>query len=97
MTETTSTTPEARARKRAKDFTDVMWHVASYIIINAFLWTLDIVTGGLNWAFWVTIGWGIGVAFHLAFYWIGENDEDGRAYQRFLAKEQKLAETKSRQ
>ncbi len=79
-------TPEERAQRRAKDRTDVMWHIATYVIINAFLWSIDIVTGGTTWAFWVTAGWGIAVAFHVANYLIDERS-GRRAYQRYLAEE----------
>ena len=27
-------TPEERAAKRVKDYTDVMWHAATYVIIS---------------------------------------------------------------
>jgi len=36
MTTAAHGTPEARAAKRVKDRTDVMWHVATYLIINGF-------------------------------------------------------------
>jgi hypothetical protein len=81
-------TAEGRALKRAKDSTDVMWHVAVYAIVNIFLWFIDIAQGGgLNWAFWPTIGWGIAVAFHVASYVIDDSGTKGRMYQRFLAEE----------
>lgn len=37
----------------------------SYLIINAFLWILWAITGtdGSIWPIWVTLGWGIGLAF----------------------------------
>ncbi|MCP4435251.1 MAG: 2TM domain-containing protein [Actinomycetia bacterium] len=36
----------------------------SYVIINAFLWIIWAVTGaGYPWPVWVTLGWGIGMAF----------------------------------
>ncbi len=80
--------PEERARKRVKGFTDVMWHVATFGIINAFLWGLDIVGGnGVEWAYWVTIGWGIGVAFHVAYFFIGDDGPENRRYQRYLEEE----------
>jgi hypothetical protein len=45
-------TPEEHAAKRVKDYTDLMWHVASYVIINVFLWlSVPYV------ACWVTIAW----------------------------------------
>ena len=79
-------TPEERAQRRAKARTDMMWHVAAFVILNIFLWSLDIFTGGTTWAFWITAGWGIGLAFHLASYLIDERSA-GRTYQRYLAEE----------
>jgi len=45
-------------------------HLATYLIVNAFLWALWYFTGserygsGLPWPAWSTFGWGIGIAFH---------------------------------
>lgn len=81
-------TPEERAQKRVKEYTDVMWHAATYVIVNAFLWGIDIIGGdGVNWAYWVTISWGIGLAFHIASYFLDENGLQNRRYQKFLAEE----------
>src|SRR5690349_17833287 len=47
-------------------------HLASYVIVNAFLWILWYFTGARNygstlpWPAWSTLGWGIGLAFHFA-------------------------------
>jgi hypothetical protein len=84
----TNNTPEERARRRVKDITDVMWHVATFAIINGFLWFLDLRQGGADWAFWITIFWGIALAFHIAYYFIGDVGPENRRYQRFLAEEQ---------
>ena len=75
-------TAEERAAKRVKDRTDVMWHVATYVIINGFLWLIVPQA-----AFWVTLGWGIGLAFHIASYVIGDDGPDNKRYQRYLAEE----------
>jgi hypothetical protein len=76
-------TPEEHAAKRVKDYTDLMWHVASYVIINVFLWlSVPYV------AYWVTIAWGIGLAFHVADYFIEDHGRRNRRYQAFLAQEQ---------
>ncbi len=82
MTTATPSTPEARAAKRVKDRTDVMWHVATYLIINVFLWLIVPQA-----AFWVTLGWGIAVAFHVAYYFIGDDGPDNPRYQKYLAEE----------
>ena len=88
MDRTTTKTAEERAQERVKNFTDAMWHLATFIIINGFLWTLDIIGGGgVNWAFWVTLSWGIGLAFHLAAYFLDERGFQARRYQRILEEE----------
>lgn len=89
MTGQSEATPEQRAHERVKNFTDVMWHVAVFVIVNGLLWTLDIVQGGgLQWAYWPTIFWGIGVAFHIASYYLDESGLQNRRYRRYLAEEQ---------
>ena len=61
-------TPEERAAKRVEDYTGLMWHVAVYVVVNLFLWIIVPQA-----AFWVTLGWGIGLAFHVAAYFIGDD------------------------
>ncbi len=82
MSAESHSTPEERATKRVEDSSALMWHVATYVIINAFLWLI-----APEGAFWVTIGWGIGLAFHVAAYFIGDDGPDSRRYQRYLAEE----------
>ena len=82
-------TPEERAQKRLEEYNGLMWHVASYVIINLMMWALDWYQGGgINWAFWITIFWGVGLAFHVASYWIDETRQGSR-YERFLEDERK--------
>lgn len=89
MAEAQGSTPEERAAKRAKSFTDLMWHVAAYVIVNAFLWILDFSQGGgLNWAYWTTIPWGVGLAFHVAAYFLDESGRESKRYRKYLAEEQ---------
>ena len=84
----TNLTPEERALKRTKERMDVMWHVATFAIINVALWFIDIGSGGgLDWAYWPTIGWGLGVAFHVASYVIDDSATESNTYKRFLAEE----------
>ena len=88
MVEHETSTPEERARKRVKERTDVMWHASAFAIINTLLWFIDIGQGGgVDWAFWPTIGWGLGLAFHVASYVIDESGMEGRKYEQFLAEE----------
>lgn len=82
MTTTHRSTPEERAKERLENYTALMWHAATYVIVNVFLWLIV-----PHAAFWVTLGWGIGLAFHFAFYFIGEPGPNNRRYQAYLAEE----------
>jgi hypothetical protein len=75
-------TPEERAAKRVEDYTGLMWHVVVYVVVNVFLWIIVPQA-----AFWVTLGWGIGLAFHIAAYFIGDDGPDNKRYQKYLAEE----------
>ncbi len=47
------------------DWADVLVHTVVFLGVNAFLWVQDIAMGdGLNYAYWVTIPWGIGLVAH---------------------------------
>ena len=44
-------------------------HGTAFAIVNAFLWLQDIVAGGgLEYAYWPTIPWGIGLIAHALAY-----------------------------
>ncbi len=64
-----SITPEEQAR-RATYATGLMWHIGAFIILNAFFWVLDLLIGqsGIQWAFWITLFWGVALAFHVLAY-----------------------------
>ncbi len=39
-------------------------HLFSYLVVNAFLVIIDLITdGSLDWSYWPILGWGIGLAF----------------------------------
>ena len=90
MAKQTHSTPEQRAAKRVNDRNGLMWHVATYVIVNVFLWVIVPEA-----AFWVTLGWGIGVAFHLAAYFIGGDGTESPRYQKYLAEERAIDEQNS--
>lgn len=82
MTIDPNSTPEQRAAKRVDDYMGLMWHLAVYLVVNLFLWVI-VPTA----AIFVTLGWGIGVAFHVAAYFIGDGGSDNPRYQKYLAEE----------
>jgi len=53
------------AKKRTDDIIGFFIHALVYVIVNAGIWGIDLATGGgIEWAYWTTIGWGIGLAIH---------------------------------
>ncbi len=61
-----------RVHKAQSEFAGLMTHVAVFAVVNAFLWVQDIVSGGgLEYAYWVTIPWGIGLLAHIISYTVG--------------------------
>ena len=89
MGQTDASTPDSRSQKRAKSYTGLLWHIGVFIVINAFFWTLDLVTGaeGIQWAYWITIFWGLALAFHVVAYLVGDSGVEQRKYQKALVEE----------
>jgi hypothetical protein len=77
MAATSTATPEERALRRARYRTDLLWHAAAFLIINASFVVLDLVIGqsGLQWSLWIAGFWGFGLAFHVAAYLIGGRED----------------------
>lgn len=72
------------ARKRAS----FKGHLASYIIVNAFLWVLWYLggergNGPVPWPAWSMLGWGIGLFFHFVnAYVYPKEDAVQREYEK---------------
>jgi Flp pilus assembly protein TadB len=79
---------QERAARRSGALTGVLWHLATFLIINAFLWFIDSLQLGIEWAYWVSLTWGIALAFHVAWYFIGERGLS--KYERSLDQERRL-------
>ena len=80
---------EVEARKRAKYLTGLLWHTGAFVIVNGFFWILDAATdGGITWAFWITLFWGLGLAFHVLTYLIQGRQLVERKTAAYLEDEQ---------
>ncbi len=79
-------TPVDRARSRARYLTGLMWHIGAFVILNAFFWTLDLVVGesGVQWAFWITLFWGLALAFHVLAYLVAGRQVEDRKTREYL-------------
>lgn len=53
-----------QAKERAEQIQGLLIHVTVYVVINAGLFTIDVLTGGGWWFYWPLLGWGIGLAIH---------------------------------
>lgn len=66
---------EAKDRPRQ----ELVAHATAFAIVNAFLWLQDIAAGGgLEYAYWTTIPWGIGLIAHALAYRTGRNSAKGQ-------------------
>jgi hypothetical protein len=67
-----------RARKHVSDVRNFYYHLMTYVLANALMIAIDRGTGpndgflGLDWAFWIIVGWGFGIAGHAISVFFGE-------------------------
>lgn len=71
-----------RAKERVGALRGFYIHLTVYVIVNLFLFLLDVLTSpGSLWFYWVLLGWGIGLAVHAAYVfgigrWLGPDWEE---------------------
>ncbi len=54
---------------------DLLWHTGVFILVNAFVWAQDFALGtGLDYAYLMTIPWGIGLAIHAFLFSRGRSE-----------------------
>ena len=67
-----------RAREHVTEVRDFYYHLMVYVLVNAMLVVIDRGGGansgfmGLDFAYWVILGWGFGVAGHAISVFFGE-------------------------
>ena len=77
---------KAKAEKRVKERVELLQHIGTYIVINAFLVLIWALSGaGYPWFLWVMAGWGLGLAIHIVTYFTGKKGEAVR--DRMIDKE----------
>lgn len=78
-----------KVRRPQSEFAGLMWHMGIFVVVNAFLWTQDIVQGGgLEYAYWATIPWGVGIIIHtLTYIFAGRRADEGMVAQVVEEKE----------
>ena len=72
---TTVDTEHQRARRRVEELRGFYFHLAVYVLVNAFLVFQDLIAGdGLDWAYWTFIPWGIGLVMHSLAVFVWSDD-----------------------
>ena len=70
------------------EFAGLMWHTGLFVVVNGFLWIQDIVAGGgLEYAYWVTIPWGLGLISHAVAYVFGARRVEEHRDEKFRQEE----------
>ena len=81
---------EFNAQRQARYLTGLLWHVGSFVILNAAFWLLDAATGGgITWAFWITALWGLALLFHTLAYLIDGRQVEARMTEQHLRDRQR--------
>lgn len=59
----------AVTRMSNRALADLVWHFGIFLAVNAYIWVQDFaIGGGLDYAYWVTIPWAVGLAIHAIAY-----------------------------
>ncbi len=76
-----------KARKRVEQIKSFYIHLITYIIVNAGLFVLNMITSPKSlWFYWPLFGWGIGIAAH-ALSVFGLGGQFGREWEENKIKE----------
>ena len=55
-----------RAKKRVEDTKGLYIHIGVYVIVNAALFAINMITSpDTLWFYWPLLGWGVGLALHV--------------------------------
>ncbi|MDY6795962.1 MAG: 2TM domain-containing protein [Actinomycetota bacterium] len=75
-----------KAEKRVNQRVGLLYHIGTYVVVNAFLVVIWALTGaGYPWFLWVMAGWGVGLLINIVAYFSGSKGEAAR--ERMLQKE----------
>lgn len=81
---------EELAEYKAEVRKEFMEHLWSYLIVNAGLVGFNLFTkGGIGWAIWPLMGWGIGIAFHAVYTFATQTESFQSGYGEWRKKRQR--------
>ena len=68
-----------RTKKHVKDVRDFYYHLMTFVLVNAMMAIIDLRVDagggflGLDWAYWVILGWGFGILGHAVSVFFGDH------------------------
>ena len=86
-----------RAKKRVEAIRGFYEHFVAYIIVNAGLFIIDLLTSPDSWWFyWPLVAWGVGLVFHAVSVFLSQGmlgrDWEERQIQKFMQREQQRSQ-----
>ncbi len=73
-------------------------HLLAYVLVNGFLVTINLMTGGYFWAIWPMLGWGLGLTFDAtATFFPNERKLDQHIRRKARRKQQRHAKQQRRE
>lgn len=73
------------AQGDSADLAELIWHAGIFTVVNAFIWVQDIaIGGGVEYAYWVTIPWGIGLGIHASLHYWSRRQSSHQGHPRDL-------------
>lgn len=70
------------APTHSEGIADLIWHAGIFLVVNAFIWLQDIaIGGGVEYAYWVTIPWAIGLVIHGFTYFLSDERAQRRMHR----------------
>jgi protein-S-isoprenylcysteine O-methyltransferase Ste14 len=84
-----------RVRIMSTQLETLLLHTGVFMIVNAFVWAQDYALGdGLNYAYWLTIPWGIALIGHAVAYFVrGRRHATIAPFETMLKKEAERAQS----
>ena len=73
------------------ELSTLLWHIGIFVIVNGFLWLQDaLVSDGIQYAYWATIPWTMGLLLHISAYFYGRREIGERVSSQQARPEREL-------
>lgn len=77
------------AKKRVQQLKEFYEHLVAYVLVNLFLFVIDIRDGGADFFYFVLLGWGIGIGIHAFETFVTSRDWEERKIRELMGEKPK--------